>query len=68
MFNRMNRIVISLIFLGCFLFITGNPLFCEQGIPRSGYLEYARKSADWTWEHYDESIRKWKKRFDPENV
>jgi hypothetical protein len=68
MFYKMNRFGISLIFIGCFLFLNGNSLFCEQGISRCEYLEYARKSADWTWDHYDELVRKWKKGFDPEYV
>jgi len=32
------------------------------------YLAYARASADWTWQHYDELIDRWKKTFDPNNV
>jgi hypothetical protein len=37
-------------------------------VPLSSYLEYARGSADWTWNNYDEIISKWKRTFDPENI
>jgi hypothetical protein len=37
-------------------------------VPRSQYLEYARQSADWTWEHSENVIQRWKERFDPDNV
>lgn len=45
-------------------------LFAENPdiIPKAAYLEYARGSADWLWDHYDEVIQRWKERFDPENV
>ena len=32
------------------------------------YLAYARASADWAWQHYDESLAAWRKSFDPKNV
>jgi hypothetical protein len=35
---------------------------------RLDYLNYAKASADWFWNHYDEQIRKWKEGFDPDNV
>jgi hypothetical protein len=51
-----------------FLFPFINQAFSLESVPRSRYLDYARASADWTWQHYDELIEKWRKRFDPENV
>jgi len=39
-----------------------------ETITREIYLEYARSSADWAWEHYDELIQRWKQSFDPDNV
>ncbi|MFW6123987.1 MAG: hypothetical protein ACOC5G_02085 [Acidobacteriota bacterium] len=46
-----------------------NPLFAEtKAVPLSKYLEYAQKSADWTWDHWDQIIEKWRESFDPENV
>ncbi len=50
-------------------FFLGKTAFAEtEPIPLSKYLAYARQSADWTWEHYDERIETWRKNFDPENV
>ncbi len=40
----------------------------NETIPRERYLEYARASADWAWDHYDELIQRWKQSFDPDNV
>ncbi len=42
--------------------------FAQQAVPMEMYLEYARASADWTWEHLDELLARWESRFDPENV
>lgn len=44
------------------------PILADNPVPRSLYLSYARASADWLWEHYDEVIQGWEKSFDPENV
>lgn len=35
---------------------------------RTNYLEFARASADWTWNHYDSLILNWKQNLDPANV
>ncbi len=41
----------------------------EDGPSRKArYAAYARASADWAWDHYDETIAQWKKSFDPNNV
>jgi hypothetical protein len=40
----------------------------QEAVPRSQYLDYARKAADYTWQNYDNVIRRWKEGFDPENV
>ena len=45
-----------------------SPLSAVIPVARSQYLQYARASADWTWSHYDELLREWKKGFNPENV
>jgi len=37
-------------------------------IPKSDYLEFARKSADWTWDHLDSLETAWKKSLDPKNI
>ena len=50
------------------LFLTHMALADTEPVPLSKYLDYARQSADWTWEHYDERIASWEENFDPENV
>ena len=37
-------------------------------MPLKKYLDYARASANYAWDHYDEIINKWKQRFDPNSV
>ncbi|MDD8025770.1 MAG: hypothetical protein PHI34_04600 [Acidobacteriota bacterium] len=37
-------------------------------VPMAQYLAYARASADYAWNHYDEMIAAWRKSFDPKNV
>jgi hypothetical protein len=32
--------------------------------PRAAYLQYARASADWTWDHRDEIVARWRQTFD----
>ncbi len=39
-----------------------------RAVPMSRYLAYALASADWTWDHYDETLAAWRKSFDPLNV
>ncbi len=61
----MGRIVRTLTLL-CLL----GPSALGQTAPVSGstYREYARSAADWTWDHYEETIERWEASFDPENV
>ena len=33
---------------------------------RAAYLRYARASADWTWDHRDDIVARWKETFDPD--
>ncbi len=42
--------------------------FAQKAVPRSQYLDYARKAADYTWGNYGNVIQRWKEGFDPENV
>ncbi|MBN1939632.1 MAG: hypothetical protein JW843_08600 [Candidatus Aminicenantes bacterium] len=35
---------------------------------KARYTAYARASADWAWDHYDQTIERWKKSFDPNNI
>ncbi len=39
-----------------------------EPVQQEEYLSYARSSAEWTWQHYDELIARWKESFDPKNV
>ncbi len=57
-----------LIFFG--FLINSGPLGGDppQAVPRSSYLEYARKAADYTWQDFDNLVMRWKQSFDPENV
>ncbi|MCK4646816.1 MAG: hypothetical protein KAU46_11235, partial [Candidatus Aminicenantes bacterium] len=68
MINKKSINTFCLVFFWFFLFLLINPVFPLDTVPRSRYLDYARASADWTWQHYDELIEKWRHRFDPENV
>jgi hypothetical protein len=34
-------------------------------VPRERYLQYARASAEWTWDHQDELLKRWRDTFDP---
>jgi hypothetical protein len=36
-------------------------------IPRDRYLQYARASADYTWDHREEILKRWRETFDPES-
>jgi hypothetical protein len=66
--NTVSRIVSSSLLLGfliCSVPLNGESL---KAVPLSFYMEYAREAADYTWQHYDNVIQRWKQGFDPENV
>ena len=44
------------------------PVSGQAAVSKADYLAYARASADWTWQHYDELVDRWKKSFDPKYV
>jgi hypothetical protein len=44
------------------------PAYGQEPVPRSEYLAYARDTARWAWDHYDELLERWEAAFDPENV
>jgi len=56
--------IISVIVL---LILNSNSLAVNP-IPKVNYLEFARASAEWTWDHYDSLITSWKKNINPEYV
>jgi|GEM_PF-6440676 len=37
-------------------------------VPMAKYLEFARASADWTWDHYDSLEIAWRRSLDPDNI
>ena len=45
-----------------------SPAIAQAPVERSAYLEYARGSADWTWENYDDLITRWRQQFDSESI
>ena len=57
-----------IIFAGLLFALLSISIYGVDAVPTAQYLAYARASADWTWQHYDEIIGKWKQTFDPKNV
>ena len=46
-------------------------LYAQTGknpVPLNKYLEFARASANWTWDHYDSLEMAWRSSLDPENI
>jgi hypothetical protein len=41
------------------------PVADGVAFPRALYLRYARASADWTWDHREEILARWRETFDP---
>jgi len=62
------RLISFFIFLGILIQPIQLQGFAQEAVPRSQYLDYARKAADYTWKNYDHVIQRWKEGFDPENV
>ncbi len=58
----------TIFLIGLCLHFSSGPIYASDSIPRTQYLDYARASADWTWEHFDDVIRRWKESFDPKNI
>jgi hypothetical protein len=44
------------------------PASALETVRRSDYLAYAKDTAEWAWDHYDDRIEQWRAGFDPENV
>ena len=40
----------------------------QTSATRDMYLEYARESANWTWDNYDNLIDDWRDNFDSESI
>ena len=63
---RMKNVILSLMVLVLFLGMMGQGLAVDR-VPLRQYLAYARASADWTWQHYDEIVAQWQEKFDPDS-
>lgn len=52
------------------LLCAGRSSFAESPapVPMSRYLEFARRSADWTWNHRDSLEQAWRERIDPQSI
>jgi len=44
------------------------PASALEPVRQADYLAYAKSSADWAWQHYDEIVAKWREGFDPKYV
>lgn len=67
--NRsISKQVSVFVLMGIFLIFGLTRGFSQEPVPRSHYLEYARKAADHTWQNYENLIERWKEGFDPESV
>lgn len=64
--RKSRLIVITLI--ACAAAGLASPAYGQEPVPRSEYLAYARDTAQWAWDHYDELLERWEAAFDPENV
>lgn len=61
----MRRLLFALLMAAAVSVAAARPVTQVQ---RSAYLEFARSSADWTWNHYDSLITVWKKTFDRKSI
>ncbi|UCD76018.1 MAG: hypothetical protein JSV91_03665, partial [Phycisphaerales bacterium] len=66
--RRNRRLPLSLLAMAVILLLTGRSHAAPPSIPLTHYLDYARSSADWTWDHHDELIAGWRSGFDPDSV
>jgi len=76
MIKKISAMVLPVLFAVTFAFASPASRSAVPAIPQPSpapvrlaeYLAYARASADWAWQHYDESLAAWRKSFDPKNV
>ena len=59
---------LAVLIIGFCLTFSAGSIYASDTIGSTQYLDYARASADWTWDHYDDVIERWKESFDPKNV
>jgi len=48
--------------------LLGTGLFAQTPIPRKQFVDYARSSADWVWDHKDSLVDAWRKTIDPQGI
>jgi len=68
MTKKYGILVFFLLAVGFLTLLISSSAVAQEPIRQAQYLAYARASADWTWQHYDELILKWKQSFDPKNI
>ncbi len=67
--GTLGHVFFHLLVCAIFCIASAESACAEESDPGlSRYLEFARASADWTWDHYDELEESWKERLDPDNV
>ncbi len=63
--------ITSCLLIALFLFIQTQLIHSQASanpVSINRYLEFARASADWTWDHYDSLEQAWKNSIEPENI
>lgn len=65
---NMRKIIGTAAVWGAFFFCMSLQAAAFEKVPLADYLEYARAAADLTWENYDNRVKTWKQKLDPENV
>ena len=64
--HRSRGIIIGL--WVCTVLLGAGPSMAQTSATRDMYLEYARESANWTWDNYDNLIDDWRDNFDSESI
>ena len=52
----------------CAILLSAGPSMAQTSATRDMYLEYARGSANWTWDNYDNLIDDWRDNFDSGSI
>ncbi len=66
--KNKGKAYIHILYFSLVLLFAAGRGWAEKPVPLKKYLDYARASANYAWDHYDEIISKWKQRFDPNSV
>jgi len=66
--QRFRKCAVPTSAAACLLLVAAVFVSAQEPVARTRYLSYARASADWTFQHYDEIVTKWRETFDPDYV